>query len=548
MSSFVIIMREDIDTELFDVRYSLKRRLIIIGVTFLLLLGLAALTMNRTAEKYRFYAERSALAQQIYASYRAVSDHTYRKLNALGRIVEQGSLINIEERYRNKEALRDALRDVRENIAAELSHVGDASEASELEHFNKIELLAEEIIRGSELVRVAVETNQPAAAVAALRQIRENDVEREFIRLIDEAIFEELREVGESQRVAQELNQLLTRLLSIIALCVVVLCALLLWSVWRALTHNLKVFEDATSEYLASNFSYRVSDNVADEFSPLATALNTMSSEVEQQRQREATTQENLEALVATRTNELQNTNAKLQEISETRKQFLADISHELRTPLTIIQGEADLALRSSVNLSEPYHAAMVRIKEQTTHTSRFIQDLLFVARANDGKAPIHKRPVSIVGLVSDCRKDFAMIANERGIKILQNHSDEEFVVHADDSKLKQAITILLDNAIRYSYDNSIVEIKIDRNSDNVVVEVIDSGIGLKYNEASQVFSRFYRGAEGSGKASGTGLGLPVAKAIIEAHGGIISLEGEETNGTAAIITLPLAAQLQGVS
>ena len=548
MVSLHIIMQGDKYTEPFDVRYSLKRRLFVIGVTFLLLLGLAALTLNRTAAKYRFYSERSMLAQQIYASYRAVSDHTYRKLNALSRIVEQGSLINIEERYRNKEALRDALRDVRENIAAELSHVGDASEASELEHFYKIELLAEEIIRGSELVRVAVESNQPDAAVSALREIRENNIEREFIRLIDEAIFEELREVGESQIVAQELNQLLTRLLSIIVFCFVVLCALLLWSVWRALTHNLKVFEDATAEYLASNFSYRVSDNVADEFSPLATALNTMSSEVEQQRQREATTQENLEALIATRTNELQTTNAKLEEISETRKQFLADISHELRTPLTIIQGEADLALRSGANSTEPYHAAMVRIKEQTTHTSRFIQDLLFVARANDGKAPIHKRPVPVVRLVSEICKDFALIARERGIEILQNYDDEEFVVHADDSKLKQAVTILLDNAIRYSYDDSTVQIRIGEKQDNVVIEVIDSGIGLKYNEASQVFSRFYRGAEGSGKASGTGLGLPVAKAIVKAHGGSIRLEGEGTEGTTATITLPLVAQLQGVT
>lgn len=548
MVSLHIIMQGDTDTEPFDVRYSLKRRLFVIGVTFLLLIGLAALTLNRTAAKYRFYSERSTLAQQIYASYRAVSDHTYRKLNALSRIVEQGSLINIEERYRNKEALRDALRDVRENIAAELSHVGDASEASELEHFYKIELLAEEIIRGSELVRVAVESNQPDAAVSALREIRENNIEREFIRLIDEAIFEELREVGESQIVAQELNQLLTRLLSIIVFCFVVLCALLLWSVWRALTHNLKVFEDATGEYLASNFSYRVSDNVADEFSPLATALNTMSSEVEQQRQREATTQENLETIIATRTTELQKTNAKLEEISETRKQFLADISHELRTPLTIIQGEADLALRSGSTSTEPYHAAMVRIKEQTTHTSRFIQDLLFVARANDGKAPIHKRPVSIVRLVSESCQDFALIARERGIEILQNYDDEEFVVHADDSKLKQAITILLDNAIRYSYDDSTVQIRVGEKQENVVIEVIDSGIGLKYNEASQVFSRFYRGAEGSGKASGTGLGLPVAKAIVKAHGGSISLQGEGTEGTTATITLPLVAQLQGVT
>jgi len=297
--------------------------------------------------------------------------------------------------------------------------------------------------------------------------------------------------------------------------------------VWRALTHNLQIFETATNAYLASDFSYRVSDNVADEFATLAAALNNMSAEVETQRQREITTQENLEAIITSRTNELQRSNEKLEEISEARKQFLADISHELRTPLTIIQGEADLALRGESKTAEQFHTAMHRIKEQTTHTIRFIQDLLFVARADDGKAPIHKRSVSITRLVSEACKDFAPIAGERGIQIIESYSNQEFIVNADASKIKQVVTILLDNAVRYSYDDSTIEIRIRTENENIIIEVVDSGIGLKYNEVSQIFSRFYRGSEGSGKAVGTGLGLPVAKAIMEAHGGSINLQAE---------------------
>ena len=530
-----------------DVKYSLKQRLVTTGITLFLLVGIASVALYYTAQRYSFFNERSARAQHVYASFRAVSDHTHRKLSALGQTVEEGTLNNLQERYRNKEALRSALRDVRESIAAELTHVGDMSEAAELEHFNKIELLAEEIIRGSELVRIAVGSNQREAAVDALRKLRSDEVEGSFIRLIDEAISEELREVRETQVVAQELNTLLTRSLSFILFGFVLLGAFLLYSTWRALTRTLTTFEQATNAYQAGDFSYRVPNNVEDEFSGLALALNNMSAEVESQRQRERHTHENLEAIITSRTSELKTTNDKLELISETRKQFLADISHELRTPLTIIQGEADLALRGEASTQEQFHTALHRIKEQTIHTTRFVQDLLFVARAEDGKAPIHKRPVAIVPLVVDICDDFDVIAAEKKIQIVKTYPPYELISSVDASKLKQVITILLDNAVRYSYSESTIEVSIKKLQTQVVIEIKDTGIGLKYNEASQVFSRFYRGYEGSGKATGTGLGLPVAKAIIEAHGGTIDLHGDQGEGTTAVVSLALDAPLRAV-
>jgi two-component system sensor histidine kinase VicK len=92
-----------------------------------------------------------------------------------------------------------------------------------------------------------------------------------------------------------------------------------------------------------------------------------------------------------------------------------------------------------------------------------------------------------------------------------------------------------------------VVEVNVQDLNQLFSLEIKDSGIGLKYNESSQVFSRFYRGNEGSGKASGTGLGLPVAKAIIDAHGGSINLHGESGEGTTATVTLPLEVKLRAV-
>lgn len=140
-----------------------------------------------------------------------------------------------------------------------------------------------------------------------------------------------------------------------------------------ALSCSLQTFEQATNAYQVRDFSYRVPNGVEHEFSPLASALYNMASEVETQRQREKNTQDNLEAIITSRTQELRATNEKLEKISETRKQFLADISHELRTPLTIIQGEAGLGLRGEATTSAEFHTALHRIKAQTVHTTRFI-------------------------------------------------------------------------------------------------------------------------------------------------------------------------------
>ena len=514
----------------------------------LVLVLLASVALFYIASKYSFYQERSVHAQHVYSSYRAVSDHTYRKLSAIGEIVAQGTLTNLDERYRNKEALRAALREVRESIAAELTHVGDVTEAAELEHFNKIELLAEEIIRGSEHVRTAVENGQKDSAMSALGKLRSHEIEGNFIRLIDDALSEELREVRETQLVAQELNVILTRLLSLILLCFLLFGTFLLYTIWRALSQTLRVFEQAASSYRAGDFSYRVPQNIEEEFSGLASALNKMASEVESQREREKNTQENLESIIHSRTSELKSSNQKLELVSEARKQFLADISHELRTPLTIIQGEADLALRGETKSPDQYTNALSRIKEQTIHTARFVQDLLFVARAEDGKAPIHKRPVPIVPLVVELCEDFEVIAADRNIKIVKNYPDYDLVANIDAGRINQVVTIMLDNAVRYSFSESTIEVNIREMEQHLLIEIRDTGIGLKYNEASQVFSRFYRGSEGSGKATGTGLGLPVAKAIVEAHGGSISLHGENGEGTTATVTLPLEVKLRAVT
>lgn len=162
------------------------------------------------------------------------------------------------------------------------------------------------------------------------------------------------------------------------------------------------------------------------------------------------------------------------------------------------------------------------------------------MARAENGKAPIHKRPVPIVPLISSVCDDFSVIAEAKEVEIIKHFAKDALVANIDTSNIKQVTTIVLDNAVRYSYRGSSIDVFVSGTKTHAIIEIRDSRIGLRHNESSQVFSRFYRGSEGSDKSTGTGLGLPVAKAIIDSHSGSINLHGEKNRGTTATVTLPL--------
>jgi signal transduction histidine kinase len=121
-------------------------------------------------------------------------------------------------------------------------------------------------------------------------------------------------------------------------------------------------------------------------------------------------------------------------------------------------------------------------------------------------------------------------------------------VVMGDDGRLRQVFSILLDNALRYSNAGGKVEVELARQNNEIIVTVRDSGIGLTKEEEKQAFQRFFRGGQAQGHARGTGLGLPVAKAIVEAHKGIISLESHSDGGALATVVLPAEGKLKAVA
>jgi signal transduction histidine kinase len=255
-----------------------------------------------------------------------------------------------------------------------------------------------------------------------------------------------------------------------------------------------------------------------------------------------------LEATVEERTRALKSSNRKLADVDVNRRKLLADISHEFRTPLTVIRGESEIALRGKNKTKLEYRESFQRIMDQADHTTRLVDDLLFIARVDAGEPRLSLRSVAITSMITTVCEEFAVRAEKEKIKIEQSYEDSKVIVLGDVGRLRQVFAILIDNAMRYSNEGGSIEIKLTRGESEVHISFRDQGIGLTEEESEQAFERFYRGNKAEQHARGTGLGLPVAKAIVEAHKGKISLEGELGVGAIARVSLPAENRLRVVA
>ncbi len=498
-------------------------------------------------QKYSYQLESSALAYRVLTSYQAVSDHTYRKFNAMSTIVAQGTIEDLQARYANKQFLRDALARARQDIAAELAHI-DEPESVELNHLVKIERLSDRIILGSQAIQEALQNGDRGKALDELNAMRSDKVAGEFNRLIDVALAEERQQVLEAELATDDLREFVNRALPVLLVVGLFIGCLLIYITSKGLTRSITILEKAASVYTSGNFGHRIESLPEKEFEELGHALNRMAEELSLRRDSDKQSQQRLETLVDRHTRALRQTNTQLEKSALDRKRLLADISHELRTPLTIIQGESELALRGDTKAADEYEQALTRIREQSIHTVRLIEDLLFVARAEEGHAALDRRSVAIATLLKDVTRDFFSIAEARKVTIAESYQEEQAVVFVDAGRIKQVISILLDNAISYSNEAGTVTVSLRIDQDRVVLTVEDRGIGLTEEEAEQVFTRFYRGDSAKRHTQGSGLGLPVAKAIVEAHEGSISLRGKPEQGTLAEVILPIERELRAVT
>lgn len=217
---------------------------------------------------------------------------------------------------------------------------------------------------------------------------------------------------------------------------------------------------------------------------------------------------------------------------------FIADVSHELRTPLTILQGNAEVGLSME---SECAHGnVLTKIVQQSRRISRLVEDLLFLARSDSSTLPGDPQPASVETCLRDLVTLSDSLAQERG-RSLQTAVDGEGWVRIDQGRIEQAVLIVVDNAAKYSPADGKITFNATTKSGELCIEIEDQGSGISEEELTLIFERFYRTQKAKAhKQDGTGLGLPIAKAIIEMHGGRIEAANCASGGTRISLCLPL--------
>jgi two-component system OmpR family sensor kinase len=230
---------------------------------------------------------------------------------------------------------------------------------------------------------------------------------------------------------------------------------------------------------------------------------------------------------------------ASLDDAHRQQQRFLGDVSHELRTPLTTIRGNAEL-LAAGETSPEEQREAIDHIRRETERLSRLVDELLVLARA-DAVEAFAPRPLELDEVLMETFADLQGIAGRR----LRVSAIDAVTVDGERDRLKQLVLVLLDNALRYTPKGT-VDVSIADDGKEAVLRVDDDGIGIALADLPHVFERFYRGdAARRIDASGSGLGLPIARWIVERHGGTIRIQRSERGGTLVTVRLPLHATIR---
>ncbi|MBI4617768.1 MAG: HAMP domain-containing protein [Planctomycetes bacterium] len=233
----------------------------------------------------------------------------------------------------------------------------------------------------------------------------------------------------------------------------------------------------------------------------------------------------------------LNSTFDRLQEAFERQTRFTADASHELRTPLAILLSHVELALRRERTVEE-YREALETGHRAALRMKAVIDGLLTLARADSGKEELQRAPLDLGEVVVETALLLAPQAEARKISVAV--AAEKVPIAGDRERLREVVTNLVSNAIRYNRDGGRVDVGLRSEDGAAVLSVADTGVGIPEKDQPHLFERFYRVDKArSRELGGVGLGLAITKWIVEAHGGRISLSSREGEGTTFTVEIP---------
>ena len=227
-----------------------------------------------------------------------------------------------------------------------------------------------------------------------------------------------------------------------------------------------------------------------------------------------------------------------LQQAEQLRRDLTADIAHELRTPLTVMRGNLEAMIDGVYPLDIEHTQPVLH---QVTLLARLVEDLRTLALAEAGQLPLTQRPTDLGALITNTVTSYQAPAAAQQVTVHAEVAADVPPLTLDPDRIQQTLAILIGNALRHTPPAGSIGVTLRRANAQAVIEVADSGAGIPLNDLPHVFERFYRADKSRSRESGgSGLGLTIARSIVQAHGGSISAASELGRGTTLRFTLPL--------
>jgi signal transduction histidine kinase len=304
--------------------------------------------------------------------------------------------------------------------------------------------------------------------------------------------------------VHQDINAIYTSYQSLQYLVFVSLTISLLLSVLLAIVYSkfftkpIEIITKTTRQIKDGNYSAKTGIDRDDQIGDLAKTIDNMSFEIE--------------------------TNIKeITDLESRAKELVANVSHEFKTPLTLIRGYTMNLKDKTIEVSDEVYDKIIK---NTLVLEKLVNDLLDLNRYQSGSVSVKKEKINVFEIVNEVVSDMQKIATDKNIKILLNKQlKKDIFIEVDYFKMKQLLTIFIDNAIKFSDNYKDIVVNINKKN----IEIIDNGIGMEKSELEKIFNRYYKVKDDD---KGYGLGLCIAKYIADAHGFTIDIESKKNKGT----------------
>jgi len=275
----------------------------------------------------------------------------------------------------------------------------------------------------------------------------------------------------------------------------------------RGMTQPLRDMAAAARRLEVGDYSTRVRTDSRDEVGQLATAFNRMSDELEG--------------------------------VERSRRDLVANVSHELKTPIAAIRAHLENLLDG---VERPDPATLRVMLEQSDRLTRLVDQLLDLSELESGDVALHRQAMDVAPVVAQVLSEIEVAGPVKGVRLVRALSDDLPRVDADPERIHQVLFNLVDNAVRFTPEGGRVTVSAARRDGRVHVEVTDTGVGIAPEHLPRLFERFYRVDPARSRGEGgTGIGLAIARSVVEAHGGHLSAKSELGSGSTFSFDLPVA-------